>query len=180
MNVPIGDEKNTIEKDQSSLEMVVYRDTWGKGIDSYLYMMYERLALIKELLSTNGNVWSQCAQRVAAFLRLVMDDIYGREQFQGIISWRGTYAGKTVGRKIPSNVDNILWFSESSSFKLKPMYKELSDQDIAQYNKDDNDGRGKYTTVAMQKVSGPFGTVPELLFEKKGLVPALQQLLIPC
>ena len=46
MNVPIGDEKETLYKDQSTLEMVAYRDMWGKGTDSYLHMMYERLVLM--------------------------------------------------------------------------------------------------------------------------------------
>lgn len=54
MSVPIGDEKEKLEKDQSTLEMVAYRDTWGRGTDSYLSMMYERFVLIKELLSSTG------------------------------------------------------------------------------------------------------------------------------
>ena len=45
MQVPIGEEKDAVEKDQSLLEMVAYRDMWGKGSDSYLHMMYERLTL---------------------------------------------------------------------------------------------------------------------------------------
>jgi len=47
MDIPIGDQKETVEKDQSTLEMVAYRDMWGKGTDSYLHMMYERLALME-------------------------------------------------------------------------------------------------------------------------------------
>ena len=50
---PIGDddEEDTVTKDQSTLEMVAYRDTWGRGVDSYLHMMFERLILARELLS---------------------------------------------------------------------------------------------------------------------------------
>jgi len=51
MSVLIGETKETIEKDQSALEMVAYRDMWGKGAGSYLQMIYERLVLMKELLS---------------------------------------------------------------------------------------------------------------------------------
>ena len=47
MDVPLGDEKETVGKDQSTLEMVAYRDMWGKGTDSYLHMMFERLTLMK-------------------------------------------------------------------------------------------------------------------------------------
>lgn len=45
MNIPIGDEKETLYKDPSTLEMVAYQDMWGKGTDSYLHMMYERLTM---------------------------------------------------------------------------------------------------------------------------------------
>ncbi len=60
MNVPIGDERETTGKDQSTLEMVAYRDMWGKGTDSYLHMMYERLVLMKELLSETGSIYVHC------------------------------------------------------------------------------------------------------------------------
>ena len=60
MDVPIGDEKETVGKDQSTLEMVAYRDMWGKGTDSYLHMMYERLTLMKELLSEQGSIYVHC------------------------------------------------------------------------------------------------------------------------
>jgi adenine-specific DNA-methyltransferase len=57
MDVPIGDDNEEISKDQSTLEMVAYRDMWGKGTDSYLHMMYERLMLMKELLSEKGSIF---------------------------------------------------------------------------------------------------------------------------
>src|ERR1039458_8922325 len=57
MNVAIGDGSDTVEKDQSALEMVAYRDTWGKKTDSYLHMMYERLVLMKRLLSEKGTIF---------------------------------------------------------------------------------------------------------------------------
>lgn len=51
MDVPIGEEKETATKDQSTLEMVAYRDMWGNEMDSYLNIMYERLTLMRDLLS---------------------------------------------------------------------------------------------------------------------------------
>ena len=56
MDVPIGDAKETVEKDQSTLEMVAYRDMWGRDTDSYLYVMYERIALLRDLLSEAGTL----------------------------------------------------------------------------------------------------------------------------
>jgi len=57
MSVEIGDNSDLIEKDQSLLEMVAYRDTWGKGLESYLQIIAERLALMKELLSESGSIY---------------------------------------------------------------------------------------------------------------------------
>ena len=51
MNVAIGDDTDVVLKDQSTMEMIAYRDTWGRGMDSYLYIMYERLILMRELLA---------------------------------------------------------------------------------------------------------------------------------
>lgn len=48
MQVPIGEEKEAIKKEQSLLELVAYNDTWGKYTDSYLKMLFERLILMKE------------------------------------------------------------------------------------------------------------------------------------
>src|SRR3989338_5341923 len=75
MDIPVGDEKETIEKDQSTLEMVAYRDMWGKGTDSYLHMMYERLPLMKELLSENGIIFVHCDWRVNSYLRVILLDV---------------------------------------------------------------------------------------------------------
>jgi adenine-specific DNA-methyltransferase len=72
MDVPIGDEKETVGKDQSTLEMVAYRDMWGKGTDSYLHMMYERLTLMKELLSDQGSIFVHCDYHVVHLLRSIL------------------------------------------------------------------------------------------------------------
>ena len=82
MDIPIGDEGETVDKDQSTLEMVAYRDMWGKGTDSYLHMMYERLALMKELLSEKGSIYVHCDWRMGSCLRLLMDDVFGKDCFE--------------------------------------------------------------------------------------------------
>src|SRR4029079_1963358 len=69
MKVPLGDEEETAEKDQSTLEMVAYRDMWGRGTDSYLQMMFERLMLMKMLLSERGSIYVHCDWRVSPLLR---------------------------------------------------------------------------------------------------------------
>src|SRR6185312_15670952 len=83
----IGDGKETVEKDQSTLEMVAYRDMWGKGSDSYLDMMYERLSMMKELLSEKGSIYVHCDWHVSPMLRALLDEIFGSENFRNEIYW---------------------------------------------------------------------------------------------
>ncbi len=68
MQVQIGEEGEEIQKEQSILEAVAYRDTWGKGTDSYLHMMYERLVLMRDLLSDKGSIYVHCDWRVNSYL----------------------------------------------------------------------------------------------------------------
>ena len=73
-NIKIGGE--TAEKKQSIIEEIAYRDTWGKGISSYLTMMYERLKLMHNLLADDGSIYVHYDQRVSSYLRLMLDDLF--------------------------------------------------------------------------------------------------------
>jgi adenine-specific DNA-methyltransferase len=79
MNVPIGDEKETVGKDRSALEMVAYRDIWGKGADSYLQMIFERLVLMKELLSEKGCILVHLDETVSSYVKVILDEMFGRD-----------------------------------------------------------------------------------------------------
>jgi len=133
-------------------------------------MMYERLALMKELLSDKGSIWVHCSEGVVAHLRLLLADVFGEPLFQNIVSWRRTYAGKTIGRKIPANVDYIIWYARTPNFQYHPIRKPFTQEDIEQFTKDDGDGRGPYSTVAMQKVSGPTPGTAYDYTDKKGRI----------
>ena len=73
---------DSLEKEQSILEEVVYRDMWGKGTNSYLHMMHERLTIMHELLSEKGSIYVHCDWRMTSFLRAIMDEIFNKENFQ--------------------------------------------------------------------------------------------------
>jgi adenine specific DNA methylase Mod len=88
MDVAIGDENETIGKDQSTLEMVAYRDMWGKGTDSYLHMMYERLVLMRELLSDTGSIYVHVGPYIASYVKLILDDIFGLGNAVSEIAWK--------------------------------------------------------------------------------------------
>lgn len=117
MSVPIG-EAGELKKDQSILEMIAYRDTWGRGIDSYASMIAERLQIIKDLIRETGSVFVHCDWRVSAAVRLILDEIFGRENMIGHIVWQRTNARGTSGRW-PRIHDVILHYGKSSAFRFE-------------------------------------------------------------
>jgi len=127
MDVPIGDEKETIEKDQSTLEMVAYRDMWGKGTDSYLHMIFERLTLMKDLLSDRGSIYVHVDYRVSSMMRLVMDEIFGRENFLNQIAWCYKERERILTTYNQKH-DVILFFSKSSNSNRPFNWKEAAEK----------------------------------------------------
>lgn len=126
IDVEIGGD--SFEKSPSVLEEIAYRDTWGNGNDSFLSMIYERLILIKKLLANDGLIFVHCDWRLSASLRLVMDEVFGKENFKNQITWkRGVVRGMKVHAKyfpfnsdyiyIYSNGDNSIWNGEDVKFE---------------------------------------------------------------
>ena len=112
MEVPIGDERDRVTKEQSVLELVAYRDIWGRGTDSYLNMLYERLVLLNELLKPNGSLYVHCDWHIGHAIKLVLDDVFGAESFDTEIIWKSTSAhanNRTYGnRSGPQKSDSAI------------------------------------------------------------------------
>src|SRR3989344_569450 len=90
MDIEIGDEQFT--KKPSVLEELAYRDTWGKGADSFITMIYERLVLMRDLLADDGSIYVHCDWRVNSHMRLVLDEVFGSNNLVNEIVWRRTTA----------------------------------------------------------------------------------------
>src|SRR5438128_2955138 len=85
MDIEIGDE--TFHKDPNVLEQIAYRDTWGRGADSFISMMYERLILMRDLLHNEAGIYVHCDWRVNSYIRLALDEVFGKDNFRTDITW---------------------------------------------------------------------------------------------
>jgi adenine-specific DNA-methyltransferase len=122
LDVSIGDGSETIEKEQSTLEMIAYRDIWGKGSDSYLHMMYERLALSKELLSDKGCIYVHCDWRVSHWLREILDFVYGSDSHINEIIWHyKTFQGQ-ARRYFAKKHDTLILYGKSNEFTYNQQF----------------------------------------------------------
>lgn len=113
--VTIGENELEHTKEASAIKELAYRDTWGKGLDSFLQMMYDRLLLMRELLSEKGSIWVHCDWRVNSHIRLMLDEVFGSDKFLNEIIWCYTSGGKS--RKFFSRKhDTIFWYSKTENY----------------------------------------------------------------
>jgi len=124
MQVQLGEEGEAVHKEQSILEAVAYRDTWGRGTDSYLHMMFERLTLMKDLLSEAGNICVHCDWHASHHLKILLAEVFGFENFRNEIVW--WYYNKMQGNvgQFAANHDVILWFSKTDAFFFEPLREQ--------------------------------------------------------
>ncbi len=113
----VGDAGNKIDKEQTLIEEKAYRDTWGKGDASFISMMYDRLLLMRELLSDTGSIYVHCDYRVNAYIRLMLNEIFGEDNFRNEITWRRQIVRgmKSHAQFMPFSSDYIFIFSKSNN-----------------------------------------------------------------
>jgi len=117
MDLEIGEE--TFTKEPNILEEIAYRDTWGKGADSFIEMIYERLVLMRDLLAEDGSIYVHCDWRVTQFLRLILDEVFGSSQYTNEIIWAYATGGASkefYGRKH----DTIHYVRKTGTYRYFP------------------------------------------------------------
>jgi len=155
MDIEIGDEQFT--KQPSVLEELAYRDTWGKGADSFIAMIYERLSLMRDLLAEDGSIYVHCDSRVSSYMKLIMDEIFGKEFFVNQIVWKRTFSHSDVGqgaRHLGRLHDYILFYKKSESTKLNTVYTDYTEKYLSDFYKYTDKNGKKYRLVSLL---GPGG-----------------------
>src|SRR5438552_7267671 len=110
MDIEIGGE--TFHKEPNLLEQIAYRDTWGRGADSFIAMIYERLILMRDLLAEDGSIYVHCDWRVSGHVRQVLDEVFSPASFRNQVIWKRTGARSgSVGFNIID--DSIFLYSRS-------------------------------------------------------------------
>jgi len=143
MNIDIGGE--TLTKKPGILEEIAYRDTWGKGADSFIAIIYEGLVLMRDLLTEDGSIYVHCDWRVNSLLRLVLNEIFGEQHFVNEIIWRRKQAQAWSSDQFGVTNDTLFFYSKSINRTFKPIYSK-NDVNTKKYIRerfkfDDGDGR---------------------------------------
>ena len=100
-----------IEQKPTVLEQAAYSDTWKDGTVSYLRMMYPRLLLMRELLSKKGSIFVHIDWHVGAYAKVILDEIFGKNNFRNEIVWRYSGWNKKLKTSFEKRHDLLLFYS---------------------------------------------------------------------
>jgi adenine specific DNA methylase Mod len=153
---------NEINQLPSVFEQFAYSDTWKNGTQSYLEMMYVRLYLMRELLSDKGSIYVHIDWHVGHYLKIMLDDIFGKESFLNEIIWKRDSAGKGAkgtAKQWSRENDCIFLYSKSLLKTFKQIYFEkLTPTQLKEYIYKEKNGRkfkkvqlGDYSEKSIQK-----------------------------
>lgn len=145
VRIAVGEGGDAADQDLAKIASVVeekaYRDTWGKGVESYLQMLYQRLVLVRELLSDRGSLFLHLAPNVSHLARVLLDEIFGADNFRAEIIWQRTTAHADT-KDFGTIHDSILCFSKSERHLWNPQFRPYDESYInSHYGHRDTDGR---------------------------------------
>jgi adenine specific DNA methylase Mod len=130
-------------KEPSVIEMKAYRDTWGRGLDSYLQWFYETVVLLRELLHETGSIYVHLDWRVAQYARAVLDEVFGVENYRNEIRWRRqpVRGAKATSNQYARNSDTLLFYSKTEFWTWNGAYKPYDEDFIREKFRPDPSGR---------------------------------------
>ena len=136
-------EGKEITKEPSVIERLAYKDIWAGGIDSYLDMLYPRLQLMKRLLAENGSIYVHADWHIGHYVKLIMDEIFGKENLRREIIWAlETASGfKSTTDNWVRQHDMILYYSKTDTQVFNKIFLTHKPEYIARFKKVDEQGR---------------------------------------
>src|SRR6266496_115718 len=166
MDIEIGGE--TFHKEPNLLEQIAYRDTWGRGADSFIAMIYERLILMRDLMHEEASIYVHVEPDVGNLVRAILDEIFGRKNLRTELAWKRTSSHGNVSRTYGEIWESIYFYTRSAESwtwneQHIPFEKEYIESHFIGV---ETDGR-RYTTSDMVNP----GYRPNLCYEYKGYKP---------
>ncbi|MBU0591875.1 site-specific DNA-methyltransferase, partial [Candidatus Micrarchaeota archaeon] len=165
--VQIGNQE--FEKELPVSERLAYTDTWDRGIDSFLDMLYPRLQLMNRLLSDKGSFYLHIDQTVGHYAKVVLDEIFGFKKFKREIIWAtsDTSGFKSQAKNWTRSHDELLFYVKSDDYFFEKTFIPHKEEYIERFKKidaqgrkyrDDRGGRIQYLDESKGKLIGDVWT----------------------
>ena len=155
-----------VELNPTVLEQTAYSDTWKDGTVSYLKMMYPRLVLMRELLSDKGSIYVHLDWHVGHYVKLLMDEIFGKNRMRNEIIWYYKNGGGRSNSWFNRQHDTLLYYSKNEDTIFNPKdvgeKKNTDEGSFSGYFKTDENGRRYQEVRANGKIYKYFVDEPKL------------------
>jgi DNA modification methylase len=125
----VPDSDASFTKEPSIIEQKAYRDTWGRGLDSYLQWFYETAVLLYELLNDEGTIYVHIGSNVSHYVKVLMDFVFGPEAYINEVVWKRNEAHSDVGQgaqHFGRLHDILLVYGKSSQHTWNQLYEQHS------------------------------------------------------
>lgn len=135
-------EQSLDNSDIQAFEEKMYGDIWDK--ERYLNWMYENLMAIKSVMSDTASIYVHLDYHIGHYVKILMDEIFGEENFVNEIVWQKTNAHNFKIKGFVKSTDCIYYYTnDPDNFVFNEQYGEISAEQLARYKKDEN---GRYYT----------------------------------
>ena len=166
----IGETSTEVDKEPSAIETKAYRDTWGRGYDSYLDMLHFRLSIVRDLLSERGTICLHVGPTVTHYARCLLEDIFGADKFVNEIIWRRAFAHNDPARCGQIH-DAIHVFQKGEGRTWNTVFQTPSADYIEQFfDQYDEKRKERYNRLPLD--APRHGDGGNLVYEWKGAWPA--------
>ena len=151
----MADYDAVLQAGEKSFKHTAYKDSWSYGMSEYLKMLASRLLLMRELLSDDGVLCLHLDWHASHYARVLLDEIFGSENFVNEIIWNYKSGGST-NKRFSRKHDNILIYSKTKKFKFRPQKEKSYNRGFKPYRfkgvEEFQDDIGWYTMVNMKDV----------------------------
>ena len=152
-------------EDLKAFEEKMYGDVWDK--ERYLNWMYENLMAIKSIMSEEASIYVHLDYHIGHYVKILMDEIFGEDNFRNEIVWKRTGAHNDAGRYGIVH-DMIFWYSKTNEYYFQNIFIELTEEHKSTRFKNIEEGTGR------KFYPGPItapGSGPSRFFRGKEIFP---------
>ena len=122
----------------------------GAPMMSYVTYMTQRIIEMHRVLKKTGSFYLHCDSTASHYLKIVLDKVFGEKNFRNEIIWQRITGGKVAKKNLPRNSDTIFRYTKTEDYQWEPITIKLNSTDVKTFNKNDNDGMGRYRLYSMQ------------------------------
>jgi DNA modification methylase len=163
------DDSFSFTKEPSIIEQKAYRDTWGRGLSSYLEWFYETVVILHELLQESGSIYVQLDWHVSPYAKVILDEVFGQENFRNEIVWKRTSSHGNVSQRYGMVHDVLFFYTKSQTVVWNQQFAPY-EEDYLEMFFDQIDEKGRRyarrdLTASMERAS------KGQLYEWKGIRP---------